>query len=284
MDRFRRILGDNHLPAWPKRKAGNIPSMLKEKVAVVTGSGRGIGRAIALAYAREGADLVLAARSLEALQETRAAIEALGRKALVVPTDIRHEENVRKLAEQALAHFGRVDILVNNSGIAGPTAPLWEIAPAEWEETFAVNVTGTYLCCRAFLPSMIERRSGCIVIIGSMTGRRPLFGRTPYAASKMALLGLARTLAWEIGPYGIRVNVISPGPVEGERIEGVLRTQAQARGISVDEARRQFTSSSPLGRLIPPDNIAEAAVFLASDKAASITGEDLNVSAGTIMY
>jgi NAD(P)-dependent dehydrogenase (short-subunit alcohol dehydrogenase family) len=258
--------------------------MLKEKVAVVTGSGRGIGRAIALAYAREGADLVLAARSLEALQETRAAVEALGRKALVVPTDIRHEENVRKLAEQALAHFGRVDILVNNSGIAGPTARLWEIAPAEWEETFAVNVTGTYLCCRAFLPSMIERRSGCIVIIGSMTGRRPLFGRTPYAASKMALLGLVRTLAWEIGPYGIRVNVISPGPVEGERIEWVLRTQAQARGISVDEARRQFTSSSPLGQLIPPDNIAEAAVFLASDKAASITGEDLNVSAGTIMY
>jgi NAD(P)-dependent dehydrogenase (short-subunit alcohol dehydrogenase family) len=258
--------------------------MLKEKVAVVTGSGRGIGRAIALAYAREGADLVLAARSLEALQETRAAVEALGRKALVVPTDIRHEENVRKLAEQALEHFGRVDILVNNSGIAGPTARLWEIAPAEWEETFAVNVTGTYLCCRAFLPSMIERRSGCIVIIGSMTGRRPLFGRTPYAASKMALLGLVRTLAWEIGPYGIRVNVISPGPVEGERIEWVLRTQAQARGISVDEARRQFTSSSPLGRLIPPDNIAEAAVFLASDKAASITGEDLNVSAGTVMY
>src|SRR2546428_2965404 len=258
--------------------------MLKEKVAVITGSGRGIGRAIALAYAREGADLVLAARSLEALQETRAAIEAVGRKALDGPTATRHEENVRKLAEQALGQFGRVDILVNNSGIGGPTAGLWEIAPAEWEETFAVNVTGTYLCCRAFLPSMIERRSGCIVIIGSMTGRRPLFGRTPYAASKMALLGLTRTLAWEIGPYGIRVNVISPGPVEGERIEWVLRTQAQARGISVDEARRQFTSSSPLGQLIPPDNIAEAAVFLASDKAASITGEDLNVSAGTIMY
>src|SRR2546426_2627111 len=103
--------------------------MLKEKVAVVTGSGRGIGRAIALAYAREGADLVLAARSLEALQETRAAVEALGRKALVVPTDIRHEDSVRNLAEQALGHFGRVDILVNNSGIGGPTPPLWGITP-----------------------------------------------------------------------------------------------------------------------------------------------------------
>lgn len=258
--------------------------MLKDKVAVVTGGGRGIGRAITLAYAREGADLVLAARSIEALTETKAAVESLGRKALVVPTDVRHEESVHNLAEQALSHFGRVDVLVNNSGIGGPTAPLWEITPADWQETFAVNVTGVYLCCRALLPAMIERRSGCIVIIGSMTGKRPLFGRTPYAASKMALVGLARTLAWEVGPYGIRVNVISPGGVEGERIEWVIRKQAETKGISLDEARRQFTSSSPLGRLIPPDDVAAAAVFLASDRATSITGEDLNVSAGTVMY
>src|SRR2546425_3967565 len=257
---------------------------LRDKVAVVTGGGRGIGRAIALAYAREGADLVLASRSKEALEETRAMVEALGRKALVVPTDIRQEESVRKLAEQAVSAFGNIDILVNNSGIGGPTATLWEISPAEWEETFAVNVTGTYLCCRAFLPGMIERRSGCIVILSSMTGKRPLYGRTPYAASKMALVGLARTLAWEVGPYGIRVNTIVPGPVEGERIEWVIRKQAETRGISVEEARRELSSSSPLGRLIPASDVAEAAVFLASDKAASITGEDLNVSAGTVMY
>jgi NAD(P)-dependent dehydrogenase (short-subunit alcohol dehydrogenase family) len=257
---------------------------LRDKIAVVTGGGRGIGRAIALAYAREGADLVLASRSREALEETRAMVEALGRKALVVPTDIRQEESVRKLAERAVNIFGPIDILVNNSGIGGPTATLWEIAPAEWEETFAVNVTGTYLCCRAFLPGMIERRSGCIVILSSMTGKRPLYGRTPYAASKLALVGLARTLAWEVGPYGIRVNTIAPGPVEGERIEGVIRKQAEARGISVEEARRQFTGSSPLGRLIPASDVADAAVFLASDKASSITGEDLNVSAGMTMY
>ena len=131
---------------------------------------------------------------------------------------------------------------------------------------------------------MIAQHSGCIVIIGSMTGKRPLFGRTPYAASKMALVGLARTLAWEVGSYGIRVNVISPGGVEGERIEWVIRKQAEAKGISIDEARREFTSSSPLGRLVPASDVAEAAVFLASDRAASITGEDLNVSAGTVMY
>jgi len=258
--------------------------MLKEKIAVITGGGRGLGRVIALACAKEGADLVLASRSLEALQETKAAVESLGRQALVVPTDIRHEESVRNLAEQALARYGRIDILVNNTGITGPTAPLWEIMPAEWEETFAVNVTGAYLCCRAFLPSMLERRSGCILFISSMTGKRPLFGRSPYAAGKLALVGLARTLAWETGPYGIRVNVVSPGPIEGERVERVIRNQAQAEGISEEEARRRFTSNSPLGRLVPPGNIADAVVVLASAKAASITGEDLNVSAGTVMY
>jgi NAD(P)-dependent dehydrogenase (short-subunit alcohol dehydrogenase family) len=257
---------------------------LENKIAVITGGGRGIGRALALAYAKEGADLVLASRSQEALEETQTMVEELGRKALVVSTDIRHEDSVRNLEEQALGHFGRVDILVNNSGIAGPTKPLWEISLAEWEETFAVNVTGVYLCCRAFIPGMIERRSGSIIMIASMTGKRPLYGRTPYAGGKLALVGIARTLAWEVGSYGIRVNVISPGAVEGERIARVVRNQAAAQGISEEEALRQFTSGSPLGRLVPPADIAAAAIFLASDRAASITGEDMNVSAGTVMY
>jgi NAD(P)-dependent dehydrogenase (short-subunit alcohol dehydrogenase family) len=258
--------------------------LLKEKIAVITGAGRGIGRAIALAYVQEGAQVVLAARSVEALQETQAEIARLGGTGIVLPTDISDPDAIEALVTQTLAHYGRIDILVNNSGIGGPSAPLWEIAPSEWEETFKVNVTGTYLCCRAFLPHMIKQRAGCIVIIGSMTGKRPLLNRTPYAASKMALVGLARTLAWETGAYNIRVNVISPGPVEGKRIEWVIRTQAEAKGISVDEARQQFTSGSPLGKLITASDIADAAVFLASDKAKAITGEDLNVSAGNVMY
>lgn len=258
--------------------------LLKEKIAVITGAGRGIGRAIALAYAQEGAQVVLAARSVEALQETQAELARLGGTGIVLPTDISDPDAVGALVTQTLARFGRIDILVNNSGIGGPSAPLWEIAPSEWEETFKVNVTGTYLCCRAFLPHMIKQRAGCIVIIGSMTGKRPLLNRTPYAASKMALVGLARTLAWETGPYNIRVNVISPGPVEGKRIEWVIRSQAEAKGISVDEARQQFTSGSPLGQLVAASDVADAAVFLASDKAKAITGEDLNVSAGNVMY
>ena len=189
--------------------------MLEGSIAVVTGAGRGIGREIALAFAKEGADLVLAARTEQTLNETRTLIEELGRGCLVVPTDISQPDSVRDLTDRTLEHFGHVDTLVNNSGIGGVSAPLWEIEPQDWQETFDVNVTGTYLCCRAFLPSMIDRRSGSIVIIGSMTGKRPLWGRSPYAASKMALVGMARTLALETGPYGVRVNTISPGAVEG---------------------------------------------------------------------
>ena len=131
---------------------------------------------------------------------------------------------------------------------------------------------------------MIERRSGSIINIGSMAGKRQHLNRSPYAASKMALIGLTRTLAWEAGPYDIRVNVISPGAVEGERVEWVFQKQAEAQGISVEEARRQFTSASPLNKIASPIDIANAAIFLASDMSASVTGEDMNVSAGVVMY
>lgn len=258
--------------------------LLGEKVAVITGAGRGIGRAIALAYAREGANLVLAARDTEALEETRSLAAEFRRDILVTPLDLREADSVQAMAEQALSHFGRVDILVNNSGIIGPTAPLWEIELREWNETLAVNLTGAYLCCHAFLPAMMAQRSGNILMIGSMTGKRPLSGRSPYAAAKLGLVGLVRTLAWEVGPFNIRVNLISPGPVEGERIGRVLRDMAGAQGISVEDARSLFLRDSPLKRMASPENIARAALFLASDLSGSTTGEDLNVSGGIAMY
>lgn len=257
---------------------------LKDKVAVVTGAGRGIGREIALTFAREGAHVALASRDKAALQGTLALVEGLGREGLAAVTDVSDTASVDASARKVLDRFGRVDVLVNNSGVGGPSAALWETDPADWEATFAVNVTGTFLCCRAFLPSMIERRSGAVVIIGSMTGKRPLWGRSPYAASKLALVGLTRTLALETGPHGVRVNLISPGAVEGERIEWVMRKQAEGRGISVEEVRAELAGGSPLNRLVAAGDVAEAAVFLASDRARSITGEDLNVSAGLVTY
>lgn len=257
---------------------------LDGKSAVVTGAGRGIGEQVALALARAGAQVALAGRSLDALGQTREAIEQDGGKALVVPTDITDRGQVDALGESAARAFGSVDILVCNSGVGGPSAPVWEVDPDEWDATMAVNVTGTFLCCRTFLPGMVQQRSGSVVVIGSMTGKRPLVNRSPYATSKTALIGLVRTLAHEAGPYGVRANLVSPGAVAGARIEWVIQRQAEAQGISTDEARDQFTGASALGQLVPASDVADTVLYLASDQARSVTGEDLNVSAGTVMY
>ncbi len=257
---------------------------LDGKVAVVTGGGRGIGKEIALRLAAEGADVALAARSKDQIEEVAGLIEKEGRRALPVVTDLKEADQITALAETVSAELGPTDILVNNSGIAGAMGNMWEIDLEGWQETMDVNLTGVFLCCRAFLPAMVERRSGSVVIIGSATGKRPLSGRTPYAASKLGLVGLVRTLAWELGEYDIRANLISPGFVDGERLQRVVDGQAEAKGQTVEETRAQMTASSPLLRFVDPQNIAAAVAFLASDDAASITGEDFNVTSGLVMY
>lgn len=257
---------------------------VERPAVVVTGAGRGIGREIVLAFARVGADVVLAGRDPDTLSATAAEAERHGAATLRIPTDVRDASQVERLAERALERFGRVDGLVTNSGIGGPSGPLWTLSRDEWEETFAVNVTGVFLCCRAFLPPMLERRSGGLVVIGSMTGKRPLWGRTPYAASKLALVGLVRTLALETAGAGVRVNLVSPGPVAGERIEWVFRAQAEGRRVPVEQVREEFIAQIPGGRLVEPRDVAEAAVYLALQAPAAVTGIDLNVSAGMVMY
>jgi len=253
-------------------------------VVVVTGAGKGIGRHLALAFADAGATVAAVGRDAAALEGTRDLIEQRAGRALVVRADVCEAEQIEAMAGRVLDELGKVDVLVCNSGIAGPTAPLWEIAPQDWEQTLSVNVTGTFLCCRTLLPAMIDRRSGSIVVVGSVSGKRPLHGRTAYTTSKLGLVGLVRTLAWEVGEHGIRVNLISPGYVAGPRIERVIEAQAQALDVTPEEARARFSSASPLGRLTAPQDVAACAVFLACPAAASITGEDLNVSAGVAMY
>ncbi|MDX6336739.1 MAG: hypothetical protein QOG05_4079 [Streptosporangiaceae bacterium] len=250
---------------------------------MVTGGNRGIGRAIAVALAADGFAVAVTARDADTLADTVAAIEADGGTALAVPCDVRDEESVTTMARD-VANLGRVHTVVANAGIAGPTAPLHEIQLAEWRNCLATDLDGVFLTFRAFVPAMIESGAGSLVAISSMTGKRPLHGRTPYAAAKMGVIGLVRTLAVELGPHGIRVNAVCPGAVAGPRIDDVIRRQAATRGITEDEALLAFTGASPLARLVKANEVATACAYLASDAAASITGEDLNVSAGVVMY
>jgi NAD(P)-dependent dehydrogenase (short-subunit alcohol dehydrogenase family) len=256
---------------------------VSSRVAVVTGANRGIGRAIAVALAADGFDVAVTARDPATLADTAAEVEKAGSRAVALACDVRDEASVAAMAD-ASAAIGPVHTVVANAGVAGPTAPLHEITLDEWRDCVATDLDGVFLTFRAFVPSMISARAGSLIAISSMTGKRPLTGRTPYAASKMGVIGLVRTLALELGPYGIRANSVCPGAVAGPRIEDVIRKQAAARGISEDEALAAFTGSSPLGRLVEADEVARTCAFLASDAAAAITGEDVNVSAGVVMY
>lgn len=259
-------------------------SRLRGSTVLVTGAGRGIGRAIAVRCAEEGADVALAGRSVPELEQVAEQVRSAGARALVAPADVQDDSSITTAVRRVESELGEVDVLVANSGVAGPTAPLWEVDVAAWDQTQAVNVRGVFLSCRAVLPAMVRRRSGGIVVIGSMSGKRPLANRTAYTASKTALIGLVRSLALDSGPYGVRVNLVSPGPVAGPRLDRVLEEQSRATGRGSDDLRGEFAEQSPLHRLVEPEDVAAAVVFLASDDAQSVTGEDLNVSAGITMH
>lgn len=253
------------------------------RVAVVTGANRGIGRAIAVALGAAGYAVAVTARDQATLKETVDDVEAVGGTALALACDVRDESSVAAMADAA-SELGPVHTVVANAGIAGPTAPLHEIALADWRDCLVTDLDGVFLTFRAFVPALVAAGEGSLIAVSSMTGKRPLHGRTPYAAAKMGVIGLVRTLALELGPHGIRVNAVCPGAVAGPRIDDVIARQAAARGISEAEALAAFTGASPLGRLVAAGEVAAACAYLASDAASSITGEDLNVTAGVVMY
>ncbi len=255
---------------------------LKDKVAVITGAGQGIGKAIALAFAREGARVVLAARTARNLEAAAAQMPAGA--SLVVPTDLTDEAAIRRLVERTLAEFGTIDVLVNNSGVAGPTKACEDVSREEWLDCFEVNVTGAFLMTKYVIPTMKAKRSGRILNVSSMSGKRPLPNRTPYTASKMALIGLTRTLAFELGEYGVTVNAICPGATAGPRIDSVIENMAQSFGATFEEAKRTFTDPGALKTLVDAEDHAALCVFLASDEAAHMTAQDINVTGGLVWY
>jgi NAD(P)-dependent dehydrogenase (short-subunit alcohol dehydrogenase family) len=249
-------------------------------MAIVTGGGVGIGREIALAFGREGANVAIASRSREKLEAVATELRAMGTDPMVAVLSVTEEPAVAALVDQARARYGRIDILVNNSGIAGPTSLARDITIEEWHETLDTNLTGAFLCSKHAARVMIEQKRGVIVNISSIAGRIGYALRTPYAASKWGMIGLSHSLAAELGPHGIRVNVVVPGATAGERVQRVIAARAAAEGKSLEEAERWFTKDLPLQRMVTGEEVAAAVTFLASDEAAGITGQAIHVDAG----
>lgn len=245
------------------------------RTALVTGAGNGLGRAIAVRLAAEGARVVLAGRSLDKLEAVR---QELGSDAVVATVDVSSEDSVVALVRKLGSED--VSILVNNAGIAGPVAPLTDISLEDWDEVFAANVRSIFLMCRAFLPAMIEKRSGDIINVASVSGKRPLARRTPYTASKMAVIGLTATLAHEVGPLGIAVNTLSPGPVEGPRMTRNFELEAERTGRTVAEARAEFVSRAALQRMVTDDEVAAAVSAMLH--MPGLCGADIDLSAGMV--
>ena len=253
---------------------------LQNQSAIVTGAGRGIGKEIALGLAREGAHVLLASRDEHALERVADQIRGMGRRALVVRTDVSDETQVAAMANVALKEFQRIDVLVNNAGLVGPTTPLAKLSREEWDQVLAVNLTGAFLCSRAVIPQMIEQGSGCIINIASIAGKLAYALRSPYAVSKWGMLGLSRTLAQELGPHNIRVNAICPGPTAGERMRSVITGRAKELGRSEEEVEHTYLEGTALKRMVDPAHVAAAVVFLVSEEGSSITGEAIDISAG----
>jgi len=256
----------------------------QDSTAIVTGGGRGIGQAICGELASAGYDIVVADIDEDAMDGTVELVEAEGQTARSWYTDLGDEASIESTVEEALDAFGSIEALVNNAGIAGPTTPCEDVETAEWAQTVAVNLTGPFTLCRAVLPHMKDSGYGRIVNISSVTGKRPLVNRTPYATTKMGLIGFTRTLAAEVGAFDINVNAVCPGSVDGERIRRVFEKQAEATGRTYDEVRGEVENESARDELVQHEDVAELVAFLCSENATRITGQDINVSAGKVMY
>lgn len=253
------------------------------RTVFVTGASQGIGREIALEFADRGANVALAARS-DGIEETAALIDAPART-LPVRTDVTEASSVADAIERTVETFGGLDVLVNNAGIAGPTAPVEEVDREEWDRTMAVNVTGTFLTTKHAVAHLRKSDCASVINVSSISGKRPLENRTPYTASKMAVIGLTRTLAFELGDDDVTVNAICPGATRGPRIDAVIEAQAEELGVSYDEAKRRvFTDDAALGSLVEPEDVAKTAAFLASEDARHVTAQDVNVDGGTVWY
>jgi len=254
--------------------------LLEGKVAIVSGSGPGMGRDISLALAREGADVVLAARTQSRLDDVAKEVEALGRRALPIVCDVTDEASCRSLTDQAAAELGRLDIVVNNAFDGGNAKTLMDSNLDDWRRTMDVNLYGTLEMTRAAVPHLAESGDGRVVMVNSMSTQRIQAKFGAYAASKGALATVTKTLAKELGPMGIRVNAIHPGYIYGDSVEWYFNHQAEKRGVPFQEVYDEVASETCLRYLPTSEEIAGTAVFFASDLAKPVTGQMIGVNCG----
>jgi 3-oxoacyl-[acyl-carrier protein] reductase len=246
---------------------------LENKVAVITGGAQGIGRAIALGMAREGAKVIVADLQAEKASSVANEAKMLGSEAVGIAVNVADESSVKQLAEATFADFGRIDILINDAGIYLKSSVV-DMSEADWDRTIDINLGGNFLCCRAYVPAMRAQKSGRIISIASGIGHYGMKHFSHYAASKAAIIGFVKSLARELGPDGITVNAICPGSAN----------TAMPRGHRSEEEVMQRLHSTPLPQVLEPEDIAGSVLFLASDAAAYITGQSYNINCGTYMF
>jgi len=256
---------------------------------MITGAGRGIGRKVALELASRGATVVLTDTNARALDETARLISVslagvrenkVNEQHICREADVTDLGQVVSLCQDAVTHLKRIDVLVNNAAIAGPTRPVAEVELRDWEDVLRINLTGPFICAKAVLPHMMERRSGKIINMASIAGKLAYAMRSPYAASKWGLIGFTRTLAEECGPYNIQVNAVCPGPVKGERIDEVIAARARELNTSAQEVEKEYVAKSSMKRMVTESEVASLVAFLASADADGITGEAIDITAG----
>lgn len=254
---------------------------LENRVALITGAAKGMGRDICLTLAREGAHLALAARDVPPLEKLKGEVEALGRRALVVPTDVRDEAAVERMVREVKETFGRIDILVNAAGVTGPIeTPVQDINGEDFRFVLDANIVGTFLPTKHVLPVMIAQKYGKVLNISGTSGLRGYKYRAAYSSSKWALRGFTRTVALEVGPHNVNVNALHPGIVAGERMDKLCREKAKKRGWTPEQVYDEYVNEMALRRVTTSEDIANAVLFLVSEDSRNMTGQSVTVDGG----
>jgi NAD(P)-dependent dehydrogenase (short-subunit alcohol dehydrogenase family) len=255
------------------------------QIAIVVGGARGIGEAIAHHFAKEGAGLVLVdlEKMKPQLDSVAQAIHQQGGQALAVAADCSDPLQVNALVDDTVRRFGKVDVLVNSAGFRGPLVPVTEISDQQWDDVLLYNLKLVFLCCRAVLKQMMKQKSGSIVSIAGTAGREGMALRGSLCAAKWGLIGLTQTIAKEAGPYGIRANVICPGGMDEPDLREMYAERAKGLGMEFSQLEKQVLELTPLRKYAKHEEVAKAAVFLASSDSSHTTGESLNVSGGRLM-